>query len=93
MPSDSRYKTSLATMLNLLMTVFSAICEREVMNRVTNHQSYQEKKKGQSFELAFPVGTPEDVERIYNEIVAKGATSIKPPESERERAIMFASIN
>jgi len=57
-----------------------AICEKEVMKNATNHCSYQEQRKGQSFELAFPVGSPEDVDRTYSEIVAKGATPIKQPE-------------
>jgi catechol 2,3-dioxygenase-like lactoylglutathione lyase family enzyme len=56
------------------------ICEKEVMKKATNHLSYQEQRKGQSFELAFPVGSPEDVDRTYSEIVAKGATPIKEPE-------------
>jgi catechol 2,3-dioxygenase-like lactoylglutathione lyase family enzyme len=57
-----------------------AICEKEVMKKATNHLSYQEQRKGQSFELAFPVGSPEDVDRTYSEIVSKGATPIKEPE-------------
>ena len=57
-----------------------AICEIEVMKKATNHPSYQEQRKGHSFELAFPVGSPEDVDTTYNEIVAKGATPIKDPE-------------
>ena len=57
-----------------------AICEKEVMKNATNHLSYQEQRKGQSFELAFPVGSPEDVDRTYSEIVAKGATPVKEPE-------------
>jgi predicted enzyme related to lactoylglutathione lyase len=57
-----------------------AICEREVMKRATNHPSYGEQRRGQSFELAFPVGSSEDVDRVYNEIVAKGATTIKAPQ-------------
>ena len=57
-----------------------AVCKIEVMKKATNHLSYQEQRKGQSFELAFPVGSPEDVDRTYSEIVAKGATPIKGPE-------------
>ena len=57
-----------------------AICEREVMKRATNHLSYGEQRRGQSFELAFPVGSSEDVDRAYDEIVAKGAIPVKGPE-------------
>jgi lactoylglutathione lyase len=57
-----------------------AICKKEIMEKTTNHPSYQEQSKGQSFELAFPVGSPEDVDRTYSEIVAKGAIPIKAPE-------------
>ncbi len=57
-----------------------AICEKEVMKKATNQPSYQEQRKGQSFELAFPVGSPEDVDKTYSEIVSKGATPIKEPE-------------
>lgn len=41
---------------------------------------YKEKRKGQSFELAFPVGSPDDVDRVYKELVAKGATAVREPE-------------
>ncbi|MBL7056297.1 VOC family protein [Candidatus Woesearchaeota archaeon] len=34
-------------------------------------------KKGQSFELAFSVPTPNEVDKTYEEIVKKGATPIK----------------
>jgi catechol 2,3-dioxygenase-like lactoylglutathione lyase family enzyme len=69
-----------------------AICEEEVMKKATNHLSYQEQRKGQSFELAFPVGSPEDVDRTYSEIVAKGATPIKEPEMMpwRRKTAFFA---
>lgn len=43
------------------------------------HSSYHEATKGQSFELAFPCETPEDVKKSYIEIVEKGATPIKKP--------------
>ena len=57
-----------------------SICSRQVMSDLTNgHQSFQEEKKGQSFELAFPCETPEEVEASYKQIILKGATAIKEP--------------
>ena len=57
-----------------------AICTREVMLNATNHPSYVEASKGHSFELAFPVGSPDDVDKVYKEVVEKGATPLKEPE-------------
>jgi catechol 2,3-dioxygenase-like lactoylglutathione lyase family enzyme len=57
-----------------------AICRRSVMYESTGHNSFKEKSKGHSFELAFPVGTPNDVNHVFEEIVAKGATPVKEPE-------------
>lgn len=54
------------------------ICSREIMSDITDgHSSFKETKKGQSFELAFPCETPEEVEKSYKEIIEKGATPIK----------------
>ena len=41
---------------------------------------YKEKRKGQSFESAFPLGSPDDVDRVYKELVTKGATAVEEPE-------------
>jgi catechol 2,3-dioxygenase-like lactoylglutathione lyase family enzyme len=57
-----------------------AICTRDVMATHTGHESYSQSPRGQSFELAFPVGSPEDVDRIFDELVKKGTTPVKPPE-------------
>jgi lactoylglutathione lyase len=57
-----------------------AICTREVMHDATDNRSYVEARRGQSFELAFPVGGPDDVDRVYEEVVSKGAFAIKAPE-------------
>ena len=57
-----------------------AICLRWVLLESTGHPSYGEASRGHSFELAFPVGSPDDVDRVYSEIVAKGATPVKEPE-------------
>jgi len=57
-----------------------SICSREIMSDITDgHSSFKEVKKGQSFELAFPCETPEDVEKSYKDLIEKGATPIKEP--------------
>ena len=57
-----------------------AICSREVMYNGTDHISFKELRSGQSFELAFPLDSPDEVDRVYEEIISKGATPIKEPE-------------
>jgi catechol 2,3-dioxygenase-like lactoylglutathione lyase family enzyme len=56
-----------------------AICARSIMEKVTDHPSYKEPRAGQSFELAFPLDTPEEVDTAYAEVVASGATPICAP--------------
>lgn len=56
-----------------------AVCARSIMAEATAHASYREGRRGQSFELAFPCDSPEDVDRSYDAIIAKGATPIGPP--------------
>ncbi|HKJ67880.1 MAG TPA: VOC family protein [bacterium] len=69
-----------------------AICQRSVMMETTSHPSYQERRSGQSFELAFPVDTPEQVDQIYADILVKGAIPVKPPDNMPwgQRAAFFA---
>jgi uncharacterized glyoxalase superfamily protein PhnB len=50
------------------------------MHEGTSHPSYKEQRVGQGFELAFPLDSPEEVDRAYDEIVSKEATPIKGPE-------------
>ena len=57
-----------------------ALCTRDVMHEGTNHLSYRKRKQGQVFELAFPLNTPEELDKAYDEIVSKGATPVKGPE-------------
>ena len=57
-----------------------AVCTREVMHEGTAHPSYRERRAGQAFELAFPLGSPEEVDKVFDEIVSKGATAVKGPE-------------
>lgn len=54
-----------------------AIGSTDVMKQITEHASYSVDTVGQSFELAFEVDSPEEVDRIYDQIVASGAEPIK----------------
>ncbi len=57
-----------------------ALTTSDVMYDGTEHPTYKEKRKGQSFELAFPLTSQEKVGKAYHEIIAKGATAVKAPE-------------
>jgi uncharacterized glyoxalase superfamily protein PhnB len=50
------------------------------MYEATGHESYREERGSHAFELAFPVGGPDDVDRVYDELMAGGASPIKGPE-------------
>ncbi len=56
-----------------------SICHRNELVKATGHPEFKESRRGQSFELAFPLATPEEVDLAYSEIIAKGASSIKEP--------------
>ena len=56
-----------------------SLCSREVMHTATGDASFTAPRRGQSFELAFPVSSPDAVEQTYEQIVASGATPIKAP--------------
>ena len=56
-----------------------ALCERSVMQDATGHPSFLESKRGQSFELAFPLNTPGEVDAAYEDILSKGAGPIQAP--------------
>jgi catechol 2,3-dioxygenase-like lactoylglutathione lyase family enzyme len=60
-------------------TVRFAVTTRKVMEEATGHRSYKVQRKGQAFELAFPLNTEEEVDKAFAEIVAKGATPIREP--------------
>jgi uncharacterized glyoxalase superfamily protein PhnB len=49
------------------------------MEEATGNRRYKEKPAGHSFELAFPVETPQDVDSRYKELIAGGAKPIKAP--------------
>lgn len=53
---------------------------------------YKKKVTGQSFELAFPCESPNDVNDSYKQLVAKGATPIQEPENMpwNQRTALFA---
>ncbi len=69
-----------------------AICDREIMLKATGNATYLKTPDGQSFELAFPCDSPEEVNRTYELIVSKGAKSIQPPASMEwgQRTAFFA---
>jgi catechol 2,3-dioxygenase-like lactoylglutathione lyase family enzyme len=69
-----------------------ALCTRNVMHEGTGHSSYKKPGVGQAFELAFPLDTPEEVDRAYDEIESKGATPVKGPETMPwgRRTVFFA---
>ena len=56
-----------------------ALTNPEVMYEGTEHPTYREERKGQTFELAFPLPSPEAVGKAYDKITGKGATPIKAP--------------
>jgi len=57
-----------------------ALTTPDVMFEGTGLQSYREEKKGQRFELAFLLPSPDDVGKAYWELIKKGATPVKAPE-------------
>jgi catechol 2,3-dioxygenase-like lactoylglutathione lyase family enzyme len=56
-----------------------AICARSILFGVTQHPSYQEMHRGQAFELAFQLETPQAVDEAYREIILKGAIPVQTP--------------
>lgn len=73
-------------------TVRFALTTRSVMKEATKHQSYSEGRHGQSFELAFVLESPEEVDIVYDDIIKKGAVPIKKPENMpwNQRTAFFA---
>jgi catechol 2,3-dioxygenase-like lactoylglutathione lyase family enzyme len=69
-----------------------AITTHQVMAQATGHDSFTQDRRGQSFELAFPVSQPQDVDITYHEIVGKGAAPVTPPQDLpwNQRAAFFA---
>ena len=69
-----------------------ALSTHKVMADATKHDSFSQNRRGQSFELAFPVSTPSDVDKTYDDILKKGAIPIKSPKDMpwNQRAAFFA---
>jgi uncharacterized glyoxalase superfamily protein PhnB len=69
-----------------------AICDREIMLKATENPTYLKTPDGQSFELAFPCASPEDVDRVYEKVIANGAKAIHPPATMEwgQRTAFFA---
>lgn len=58
-----------------------AICDRDIMEKASQHESYRQSHQGQGFELAFPCDSPEDVDSSFAHLVSCGAVAIQPPAS------------
>lgn len=57
-----------------------SICTRQTLSEATGgHESFSVQARGQSFELAFPCESADDVATSYRDVVAKGATPIQEP--------------
>lgn len=54
-----------------------ALSDSKVMEKITEHKSYQKKAEGQSFELAFKVDSPKQVDELHETLIGKGAVNIK----------------
>jgi len=52
-----------------------ALCARHILADCTQHPSYGEPRRGQSFELAFPLATPAEVDAMF----AGGAAPVQAP--------------
>ena len=59
-----------------------AVCTRDVMHEGTDHPSYKKRRVGQAFELAFPLDTPEEVDKAYHAIIS-GVVGGRPPSRGR----------
>lgn len=69
-----------------------AICARSILHEASGHASYEEAPRGQRFELAFPCGSPAEVDQVFSAAVAKGATPVHAPADMpwRQRTALFA---
>jgi lactoylglutathione lyase len=69
-----------------------AICAYSEMYKITQHVTYTQPRSGQALELALLLDTPQEVDRAYAEIVARGATPVTPPANMPwgHRAAFFA---
>jgi lactoylglutathione lyase len=69
-----------------------SICALDVMVQTVNHPSFKQPRSGQPFELAFDVGSPEQVDHVYTELTGKGAAPIQAPADMpwKQRTAFFA---
>lgn len=67
-----------------------ALCKRQIMTAYSPH--YKEKTSGQSFELAFPCDSIEDLDLTYSVLVNMGARPIQAPKNMpwQQRTALFA---
>jgi uncharacterized glyoxalase superfamily protein PhnB len=56
-----------------------ALCTRAELYRLTRDESFQAAHAGQVCELAFPLDSPAEVDRMYIELLARGASPVCPP--------------
>ena len=56
-----------------------ALSTHEVMAEATGEENYTKPAQGHSFEFAFKIDSPAEMDRNYSELIEKGATPIKPP--------------
>lgn len=56
-----------------------ALCLRKVMYNYS--EEYKKLRIGQSFELAFPCKSPEDVDKSYKDIISKGGVPVHEPQN------------
>lgn len=56
-----------------------SICARSVMREATGSDAFDQPVSGQSFELAFPLATPNQVDEVYAQLVSLGAAPVKGP--------------
>jgi catechol 2,3-dioxygenase-like lactoylglutathione lyase family enzyme len=52
---------------------------RLTMAQATRHPSYRSGRAGQAFALALEVGAPAEVDRVYADLLARGAAPVCPP--------------
>lgn len=67
-----------------------ALCMRNVMEKYSD--KYHNESVGQSFELAFPCDSPNDVDKTFRRLIDNGAISIHKPEDMpwNQRTALFA---
>jgi len=56
-----------------------AICDRSIMLKATNHEDYLKGASGQAVELAFGCDSPEEVDKVYEMLIAGGAKGVQSP--------------